>query len=139
MSIESPVVFGAEPLLAYLDDEPGSRAVEGVVEDVREERVEAYINYVTLTEVTYVAERALDESTVRDYVETLQDYGVQPVDAADVWYTAAKYKNAHDVSLGDAIVLATAREKQATAFVGADADFATVSDVEIERFRTDAV
>lgn len=137
MSLTSPVVFDAEPLLAYLDGEPGADAVERVVEDVRDDRIEGLVSYVTLAEVTYVAERALDEAIVRSYVETLQDYGIEPVDVAEVWRTAARYKNAHDVSLGDAIVLATASARDATAFVGADDDFEAVEEVPIERFRTD--
>lgn len=137
MEIDPPVVFDAEPLLAYLDGEPGSDEVGQIIEAVREGRYEGFINYITLCEVTYVAERVLDESTVSEFVETLLDYGVEPVDAEEVWYPAAKYKNRFDVSLGDAVMLATARRKQATALVGADSDFASVPDDLIERFRTD--
>lgn len=137
MPVESPVVFDAEPLLAYLGDEPGSQTVEDVLEALREDRIEGYVNYVTLCEVTYVAERVLDSSTVRGYVETLQEYGLQPIGVDDVWRQAAAFKNEHDVSLGDAVMLATASQKRATAFVGADADFETVSDVSLERFRTE--
>jgi predicted nucleic acid-binding protein len=137
MEIDSPVVFDAEPLLAYLDDEPGSSEIRHVIEDIREGRCEGFINYITLYEVTYVAERVLDESIARNFVETLLDYGIEPVDAEEVWYPAAKYKNKFDVSLGGAVVLATARRKRATALVGADGDFDSIPDELIERFRAE--
>lgn len=139
MEFDSPVVFDAEPLLAYLDDEPGSDDVRHVIEDIREDRCVGFINYITLCEVTYVAERVLDETTVCEFVETLLDYGIEPVDSEEVWYPAAKYKNEFDVSLGDAVMLATARRKQATAIVGADRDFESVPDELVERFRTEPV
>lgn len=137
METDSPVVFDAEPLLAYLDDEPGSDEVRHVIEDIRDDRCIGFINYITLCEVTYVAERVLDESTVREFVETLLDYGIEPVDLEEVWYPAAKYKNKFDVSLGDAVMLATAQRKQATALVGADSDFESVPDKLVARFRTE--
>lgn len=137
MTVDSPVVFDAEPLLAYLGDEPGSGTVEDVLEDVRADRTAAYISYATLTEVTYIAERRLDAATVRDYVETVQEYGLEAVGIRDVWQRAAHIKNDHDVSFGDAFVVATAIDREATLFVGADGDFDTVSEVPVERFRTE--
>lgn len=137
MERDAPIVFDAEPLLAYLNGEPGSDVVRRVIEDVRDGTRKGFINYLTLCELTYIAERTLDQSSVHEFVETLLDYGIQPVETAEVWYRAARNKNDYAISLGDAVMLATAQEKQATGFVGADADFDSVPDERIERFRTD--
>lgn len=138
MEIDPPVVFDAEPLLAYLDDEPGVASVRRAIEGVQTGRYDGYINYVTLCEVTYVAERVLDASVVREFVETLLDYGIEPVDVGDLWYVAATCKNEFDVSLGDAVMLATAQRLDATALVGPDGDFDDVPAERITRFRRDA-
>lgn len=134
----SSVVFDAEPLLAYLDDEPGADAVERTIEDVRDGRLSGYVSYVTLSEVTYIAERALQVAVVQEYVDTLLSYGIEPVDVEQVWYPAARVKRNHDCSLGDAFMIATARETDSTALVGADDDFDTFPPDRIERFRDDA-
>jgi hypothetical protein len=47
VEITSPVVFDAEPLLAYLDDEPGATAVRQVIEAVQAGDCDGYISYST--------------------------------------------------------------------------------------------
>jgi len=138
MSRPEAVVFDAEPLLAYLADEPGSSVVERYVEDVQNDRVDAYINTVTLTEVKYVADRYLSKSEVTEFVESLLEHGVERIDASTCWYESAEIKNEDSVSLGDAFVLATAQHCEATALVGADDDFDGITRIDIERFRENA-
>lgn len=135
MTRSDSVVFDAEPLLAYLADEPGAPLVEQYVEDVRDGDADAYISTVTLTEVKYVADRYLAKSKVTEFVESLLEHGVERVDASTCWYEAAEIKNEDTVSLGDAFVLATAQERGATALVGADDDFDGISRIDVERFR----
>lgn len=135
MTQSDSIVFDAEPLLAYLADEPGSSVVEQYVEDVRNDDVDAYISTVTLTEVKYVADRYLSKSKVTEFIESLLEHGVERVDASACWYEAAEIKNRDAVSLGDAFVLATAQEREATALVGADDDFDGISRIDVQRFR----
>ena len=51
------IVFGAEPLIAYLDDEPGSDVVETWFDRVAPGTVDGYISPVTKTEVLTVGTR----------------------------------------------------------------------------------
>lgn len=126
------IVFDAEPLIAYYWDEPGSDAVEAVIDRVEDGELKGSINTVTCTEVRYVCGRD-DPQTAGAYVTRIRDW-FDVVTAEDVWESAADYKRDYSVALGDAFTLATAVVKEATAYTGADDDFDEV-DVVVKRFR----
>ena len=129
------LVFDAEPILAYLDDEPGSDVVEEWFDRVASAEVDGYISPVTKTEVLYVGSRAgFDADDVAASLERLEELGVDVYDPRGCWETAAVLKEAHGMSLGDAYALATAEAVDGTLLVGADDDFDDV-DASVERFR----
>jgi len=76
-------------------------------------------------------------SAGRAYVSRVRDW-FDVVTAEGVWEQAAAYEREHTVALGDAFTLATATEKDAVAYCGADGDFGDV-DVPVKRFRTEGV
>jgi len=126
------VVFDAAPLIAYYWDEPGSDAVEAVIDHVEDGTLEGSVNTVTCTEVRYVCGRD-DPQTAAAYVTRIRDW-CDVVTAEAIWESAADYKRDYSVALGDAFTLATAAAKEATAYTGADADFDDI-DVTVKRFR----
>mgnify|MGYP002760217267 FL=1 len=130
------VVFDAEPLVAYYWDEPGSDAVETVIDRVERGELTGSVNTVTCTEVRYVCARD-DPQTATAYVSRIRNW-CDVVPAEGVWETAAEYKRTYRVALGDAYTLATAASKEATAYVGADGEFDGVN-VPVHRFRTTGV
>jgi len=130
------VVFDAEPLVAYFCDEPGSDRVEAYVEAV-EGATEGYISTVTLAEIHYVV-RSIDSREHADLaIEILEESGIRQVETGEVWPLAAEFKFRHAPSLGDAFALGTAAHVDGTLLVGGDDDYDDVTDVQIERFRTD--
>lgn len=131
------VVFDAEPLIAYLDDEPGSDIVEEWIDRVASGEVAGYISPVTKTEVLYVGSRVgFDTDTVHASLERLEELGVEMYDQTDCWETAAILKEAYTMALGDAYALATADSVDGTLLIGADDDFDDVT-ISTERFRDD--
>ena len=129
------IVFDTEPLIAYLDDEPGSDVVEAWIDRVASGEVDGYISPVTKTEVLYVGSRVgfhLDD--VRASLDRLEELGVAVYDARECWEIAAALKEAHTMALGDAYALATADAVDGTLLVGADDDFDELED-DVERFR----
>lgn len=54
-----------------------------------------------------------------------------------MWEDASLFKHRYGCPLGDAFALATAYDRDGTALVGADDDFEAVTEVDIERFRTE--
>lgn len=133
--IES-VVFDAEPLVAYLCDEPGSDVVESYLEAV-ERTADGYVSVVTLTELQYVVRAISGRDRAAAVVEIVRETGISPVDAAAVWEEAAGFKHQYSPSLGDAFALATAAHVDAPMLAGADDDFDDVAEVDVVRFRTD--
>jgi len=130
------IAIDAEPLVAYYWDEPGAEDVEAVIDDVERGTIRGWISTVTCTEVRYVCGRD-DAEKSRRYASRLRDwFGV--VSAEDVWESAAACKRAHSVALGDAFTIATAMEKDAVAYCGADDDFEGI-DVTVRRFRDEGV
>lgn len=133
------IVFDTEPLIAYLDDEPGSDVVGDWIDRVASGEVDAYISPVTKTEVLYVGSRVGFRSDyVRASLERLEELGVSVSDPKECWETAAVLKEAHRMALGDAYALATADAVDGTLLVGADDDFDAVEE-SIERFRDEPV
>jgi predicted nucleic acid-binding protein len=129
------VAFDAEALIAYYWDEPGSDAVDEIINDLEAGEVKAFVNTVTCTEIQYVCGRD-DRENARSYVQRVREW-CDVVPAEDVWQTAADYKREHTIPLGDAFTLATAATREATAYTGADSDFDGI-DVPVERFRQEA-
>jgi predicted nucleic acid-binding protein len=78
-----------------------------------------------------------DAEKSRQYVSRIRDwFGV--VTAEAVWERAAAYKQAWPVALGDAFTIATAFDKNAVAYCGADNDFDGL-EVDVRRFREEGV
>lgn len=129
------LVFDTEPLVAYLDDEPGSDIVEAWIDRVSSGEIEGYLSPVTKTEVLYVGSRVgFDPEAVRASLDRLEELGVDGYDPSNCWETAAAFKEAYGMALGDAYALATAHAVDGTLLVGADDDFDDVTAA-IERFR----
>lgn len=144
--MNGPFVFDAEPLIAYLYDEPGSDRVEDVLSDVYDDDDDAAMSEVTATEIAYKTAwlRADDRPTDADLelgrrqVRNFVDGGIELVSPTESWETAAAVKMRGGIALGDAFAVALAAERTATLLVGADDDFEAVGvSVEIERVRTD--
>lgn len=138
VDLADPVVFDAEPLVAYSLDEPGSDRVEAYLDGVYDGDAAGYVNVVTLTEVHYVLARVTDVAAVDGFVDHLDAIGVTVVEAGPCWRATARYKRKANPSLGDAFALATAEHVDGTLLAGGDDDFDAVSDVPVERFRTGA-
>ncbi|WP_254525627.1 type II toxin-antitoxin system VapC family toxin [Natrinema caseinilyticum] len=131
------IVFDTEPLVAYLDDEPGSDAVEEWIDRVAAGEIEGYICPVTKTEVLYVGSRVgFRPEDVRASLERLEELGVSVSDPRECWDGAAALKEAYPMALGDAYALATADAVDGTLLAGADDDFDEVA-ADVVRFRDD--
>ena len=135
MVVPDRVVFDAEPLIAHADDEPGSEVVEKYLDAVAVEDTAGYTSCVNLAEIRYTLARKYDRPTADDYLDWLDDLGIETRDVEAVWVEASEYILAYNPALGDSFALATAEDVDATLLVGGDDDYDDASDVPIERFR----
>jgi predicted nucleic acid-binding protein len=141
MADEMVLIFDAEPLIAFLADEPGSRSVEKWVEQAATGEIRGYISPITKTEVAYVALReGVPEHVVSEFIDRLADNGIETFEAERCWFHAAAFKDEYTIPLGDAFALATARVNDGSVLVGADDDFDEISDeVRVIPFRDEPV
>jgi|AntDeeMetagen134_2_1112570.scaffolds.fasta_scaffold01408_7 predicted nucleic acid-binding protein len=134
--IPETVVFDAEPLIAYFCDERGSDTVETYIDAVTGPS-DGYISAVTLAEVHYIVRDIESQDRADAVVEIIEETGIRRVDTADTWRLAAESKHQYSPALGDAFALATAESVDGLLLVGADDDYDAISDIRIERFRTE--
>ena len=118
------VTFDSEPILAFFLGEMGGEQVRDILEKVESNEVEAYINVVNLTEVTYILLR-LGLQVAEEKERILRGYGLKVVPTEDngLWRQAAKFKCEHSLSLGDAFAAATAENFKTKLVVGSDKEF----------------
>jgi len=90
---------------------------------------------VNLAEIRYTLARKYDRTTADDYLDWLDELGIETQDVDTVWINASEYILKYNPALGDSFALATAEDVDATLLVGGDDDYDDVSDVPIERFR----
>lgn len=140
------LVFDAEPLIAYLYDEPGASEVRERLDAVEAGRLSASIAHATAAEVVYTVARletgdpnriapSADEleTGVRD-LRVLQGYGVAV--ETPPWRGVASLKAGGRISLGDAYAAALAAAQDATLVVGNDPEFGAVAaEVELAPIR----
>lgn len=140
-------VFDAEPLLAYLYNEPGHEIVASRLDAVASGETDGLLAEVNASELSYLIARieGVDDTATEASLRTadrdvraLSRHGLT-VTRAD-WRTVAEIKAAGDVALGDAHAVALAADRDATLFVGADDDFDDLPvGVDVERFRDHGV
>jgi predicted nucleic acid-binding protein len=135
-ALPETVVFDAEPLIAYFSDEPGSDTVERYLTAV-EGTTEGYIAAVNAAELHYIVRGNAGRKRADTVIDVLEESGIKRLGTDELWRTAADFKFQYLPALGDAFALAAAAVVDGTLLVGADDDFATVTDVPITRFRTD--
>lgn len=138
MAIPERVVFDTEPLVAHADGEPGSETVAEYLDATAVKGTDGYVNRVNLTEVRYILARKYDRTVADEYIDWLLDFGLRPVGVNAIWTNAAEYVIDYNPALGDSFALATAEHVEATLLVGADDDYDAVTEVPIQRFRTES-
>lgn len=140
-------VFDAEPLIAYLYEEPGHEVVADLLADVQSDGSDGAIAAANASELLYLIARIEGEDGVATPVSLrVADRDVRAltrryleVRRAD-WRLVGEIKAHGGLSFGAAHAVALAHELDATLVVGADDDFASLPvDVAVERFREEPV
>lgn len=136
MSNPNILVFDTEPLLAYLWDENGSDIVETKLEQV-ENGADGYLSSVTLSEVYYHIANSSSVQSAKNAIQTLKNHGFTIIHSDETWRRVGWFKHTYSPALGDSYAVATAEHVDGTLLAGADDDFDSITEVSIERFRTD--
>jgi predicted nucleic acid-binding protein len=99
-------------------------AVEGLLDQVVDGSLEAYINIVNLTELYYILHRYSPDAA-EEKTRNLIAFGVKvvPILVDGLWKLAAEIKSGHPMSLADAYAAATAQMTGSKLVVGRDTEF----------------
>ncbi len=98
--------------------------VEGLLNQVVEGGIKAYMNIVNLTELYYILHRYSPEAA-EEKTRNLRAYGIKITPLLDdaLWKIAAELKSRHPMSLADAFAAATAQATGSKLVLGKDPDF----------------
>jgi predicted nucleic acid-binding protein len=141
-------VFDAEPLVAYLYNEPGSDVVDTIFDEIHTGEATGWLCEVNATEVMYIVAQleAKHKPVTDDHLNTGRE-DVQILDSADVfdvvgvpWPLVAEIKGRGGISLGDAHAVALASDRDGTLVVGSDSEFNDLPvDIDLARIREEGV
>ena len=102
-------------LLTFSGDDPGADAVGLLLAKGRRGEVQLYVSFLSVMEAGYKAYRARGEDGLGTLLASVQQLPVARVDVSDELIAlAARMKGMYRLSLGDAWVLATAKQLHAT-------------------------
>lgn len=135
-------VFDAEPVVAYLYDEPGSDDVEELLAAVDRGDRTGLLCDVTACEIAYKVARVEADGVPGEAELAVGERDVRLLERAGLalqaapWSLAARVKADGGLSLGDAYAVALAADRDATLVAGGDGDFDDLPvDVTVRRFR----
>jgi uncharacterized protein with PIN domain len=135
LATEPVFVFDACALIAILEDEPGAKMVEGLLQDPENR---CLVHAVSVCEVYYDLCRRGDTEDADSLASLLTEYGLEIVEAlpADLWRTAGKIKAEwRRVSLADCFALALAIREDGTLITSDHHELDPLAKAEVGRIR----
>lgn len=98
-------VLDTSALLSLIEDEPGADKVETIMIDAERGRAEAYVAFVSLTEVFYITLRKRDERAALERIGLIRSLAVKIQESSyELNVLAGKLKASHRISLSDAYI-----------------------------------
>ncbi|GEM_PF-548220 len=127
------MVFDTQALLILYMGEEGSEHVAGLLKQVLDRKIKGYMSVVNLAELYYILGRK-SKKVADEKERNIRSFGVRIVPVKDntLWKEAAMLKASHSLSLADAFAAATARTLRSKLVTGADPEFDSIDNVQIE-------
>lgn len=112
--MDKTYVLDTSALFAYIELEAGVEVVEHILMLAKKGKCKIYISFISLLEAYYVAWQKKGEDKAKELVILLKSLPIERIESYERLILLAGYIKAnHRLSLADAIVAATAMEKQA--------------------------
>jgi predicted nucleic acid-binding protein len=127
-------VFDTSALLAYIENEDGTAAVEALLQEAIDDEAELYISVVSCIEVFYISWQEQGQDIATERLELINDLIIfqEPVDEPLI-KIIGELKASNTMSFADCCIAGLAKVKQAT-LVHKDPEFEQVQ-VEIQQLR----
>jgi predicted nucleic acid-binding protein len=125
-------ILDACALIAYLNDEPGADVVHELLQRLGDGSVSLLMHKMNLLEVYYGFYRERGQSIADEMLADMLGSGVRFLDSIsdEVFLVAGRLKASHQISLGDAILLAQASASGAAVLTCDHHEFDAVEKVE---------
>ena len=119
-------VLDTSAWLTLIEDEPGSKIVQGILEQARDGEAVVFISFMSFMEVYYITLQERDEKEALARVNLIAALPVLRIESNEALNVmAAELKAAHRLSVADAWIAALANERGAT-LVHKDPEFKQV-------------
>ena len=119
-------VLDTSAWLTLIEDEPGSKIVQGILEQARDGEAVVFISFMSFMEVYYITLQERDEKEALARVNLIAALPVLRIESNEALNVmAAELKAAHRLSVADAWIAALAKERGAT-LVHKDPEFKQV-------------
>jgi len=121
-------VLDSSAWLTLIEDEPGSKIVQGILEQARDGEAVVFVSFMSFMEVYYITLQECDEKEALARVNLIAVLPVLRVESNEALNVmAAEFKAAYRLSVADAWIAALAKERDAM-LVHKDPEFKQVED-----------
>ncbi|MBI5360279.1 MAG: type II toxin-antitoxin system VapC family toxin [Planctomycetes bacterium] len=112
--MDKAYLLDTSAIFAYTKGEPGSNDIEHILLLAQKEKCTVYISFISLTELYYITWQAKDESSAKELIMLVKSLPVQIVNSTEkIALSAGRIKANHRLSVADAVIAATAIDKNA--------------------------
>jgi predicted nucleic acid-binding protein len=116
-------------LLAYLNDEPGGKRVQEILELAKGHKCRLVMSLINLGEVLYLTERTRGLPTAQSVQALVESLPLDLLEASrDLIFDAAHIKASHALSYADAFAIASAIRENAIILTG-DPEYEAADDL----------
>lgn len=121
-------ILDSYALLAFLQDEPGAQAVEDLILQAQDGKIDLAVCVINLGEVWYSISRTMSAEIADHYIQQIQSMPIEVVNADwELTHQAAMYKARVNISYADCFVAALAKICEGEIVTG-DKEFDVVKD-----------
>jgi ribonuclease VapC len=121
-------VLDSYAFIAYAEGEKGAQEVSGIFKDCLAGKAEIFVCIVNWGEMYYIALREGGKEKAEIYINTLERYPINVIDAdKEITIQAAQYKAFHKISYADTFAASLAYIKKAVLITG-DKEFKTLEN-----------
>lgn len=107
-------VLDTSALFAYIELEPGAEVVEHILTLAKKGKCKVYLSFISLLEAYYISWQKKGEDSAKQLAILLKSLPAERIESYErLILLAGSIKVNHKLSLADAIISATAIEKQA--------------------------
>lgn len=122
-------VLDTSAIFTYIQAESGVKKIENILNLAKKGKCKIFISFITLMEIYYIVWQEEGEDVAKELIVLVKSLPIQIVESNEQLILSAGYIKAnHRLSLADAIIAATAKDKTAI-LIHKDPEFESVTSL----------